>query len=535
MQGAAATNTLILVDGLAINDPSGTGGLFDLRLLSTDNIERIEIIKGSQSTLYGTDAIAGVINIITRKGSSGLIDGSGQLSYGSFNTLKGNVGVNGKISPDVSYSAGYNRGSSDGISAAENPGDNESFGKDGFKMDSFFGRVDLSPLEGLTITPHIQYSTYDGDYDADAFIDAENEFSLSMFSPRLQLQYSANGLRVNADYNYTRTERTFLNSFGENVFEGRFHNVDLFGNYTLNNYIKILAGVNYQDYSIPAAQNESTPNASIASPYATVYLNDLAGFSTELGYRLNNHTEYGNNSTYSVAPSYRVTDQVKLFASVTTGFKAPTLDELFGPFGANPDLDPQKSFYTSAGIEAYFLKQSLKLSAQYFNREIDDLIIYASAGFINRDRQNDRGIELSADWIVNGSLTLGGWYNYLSGEITTEEEGREVTVSNLIRRPANSLGLKAGLQVSDNLYIRMNGEYNSERTDLYFNPANNFMAENITLDPYVLVNLYAEYGLFKQQVTLFGDVRNVLNSDFTEVYGYNTMGTALKVGAKVNF
>jgi vitamin B12 transporter len=136
---------------------------------------------------------------------------------------------------------------------------------------------------------------------------------------------------------------------------------------------------------------------------------------------------------------------------------------------------------------------------------------------------------------VNGSLTLGGWYNYLSGEITTEEEGREVTVSNLIRRPANSLGLKAGLQVSDNLYIRMNGEYNSERTDLYFNPANNFMAENITLDPYVLVNLYAEYGLFKQQVTLFGDVRNVLNSDFTEVYGYNTMGTALKVGAKVNF
>ena len=537
MQGAAATNTLILVDGQAISDPSGTGGLFDLRLLSTDNIERIEIIKGSQSTLYGTDAIAGVINIITRKGGDDLISGTGRLSYGSFDTFSGNVGLNlnGAVSPDVRYSVNYSRGSSEGISAAENPGDTESFVKDGFTMDSFFGRVDLSPIEGFTISPHIQYSTYMGDYDGGAFTDSDNEFDLTMFSPRVKLEYNAAQFRINADYNYTRTERTFSNTFGENAFEGRFHNVDLYGNYSINDYIKILAGVNYQDYLIPASQSESTPNASIGSPYATLYLKDISGFSSELGYRLNNHSEYGNNSTYSFAPSYNLTDRVKLFASVTTGFKAPTLDELFGPFGANPELDPQKSIYTSAGIESYFLQQSLKLSAQYFNREIDDLIIYASAGFINRDRQNDRGIELSADWIVSSSLTLGGWYNYLNGEITTQEEGGEMTVSNLIRRPANSFGFSAGLQAFENLYLRMNGEYNGERTDLYFNPANNFMAEDVTLDPYFLVNLYAEYRLFNKQMTLFGDVRNLLNSDFTEVYGYNTMDTSLKIGAKFNF
>ncbi|WP_340103801.1 TonB-dependent receptor plug domain-containing protein [Rhodohalobacter sp. 8-1] len=535
MQGAAATNTLILVDGLAISDPSGTGGLFDLRLLSTENIERIEIIKGSQSTLYGTDAIAGVINIITRKGGDDSINGNGQFSYGSYDTFNGSLGVNGAVTQGVRYNVSYSRESAEGISAAENPGSEGSFDKDGFNNDSFFGRIDITPVENLTISPFLQYSSYDGDYDGGAFSDAENEFTLKMFSPRLQVEYNAERARVNAEYNYTRTERSFVNSFGENEFEGRFHNADLFGNYSLTDYVQVLAGLNYQGFSIPAAEGGSSRNASIISPYATVYLNDAAGFSAELGYRLNNHTEYGSNSTFSVAPSYKLAENVKLFGSVTTGFKAPTLDELFGQFGANPDLDPQRSLYMNAGVEAYLLDQSLKFSAQYFNREIDDLIIYATAGFVNRDRQNDQGIELSGDWIVNSNLTLGGWYNNLDGEITQEGENGSVTESNLIRRPENSFGFRADVQPLEHLTIRLNGEYNSERSELYFNPNNNFAAEDVTLDAYTLVNVYAEYSLLDQRLTLFGDVQNLFNTDFTEVYGYNTIGTSLKAGVKVNF
>lgn len=534
MQGAAATNTLILIDGLAINDPSGTGGLFDLRLLSTDNIERIEIIKGSQSTLYGTDAIAGVINIITRKGGDEPLRGNGQLSYGSYDTFNGSLGLNGAVTPDVRYNVSYSRESAEGISAAENRGTEGSFDKDGFNHDSFFGRVDFTPVENLTISPFIQYSNYDGDYDADAFTDAGNEFTLKMFSPRLQAEYNAERYRVNAEYNYTRTERSFVSTFGENEFEGRFHNADLFGNYSLTDHVKVLGGLNYQDFTIPAVDGGSSRNASITSPYATLYLKDAAGFSAELGYRLNNHSEYGSNSTFSVAPSYNLTDNVKLFGSVTTGFKAPTLDELFGPFGANPDLDPQKSLYMNAGFETFLLDQSLKLSAQYFNREINDLIIYATNGFINRDRQNDQGIELSADWIVNNVLTLGGWYNYLDGEITEEGENGSVTESNLIRRPENSFGFRASVQPVEHLTFRLNGEYNGERADLFFNPET-FAAEDVTLDAYTLVNVYAEYSLLDQQLTVFGDVQNLFNSDFTEVYGYNTIGTSVKAGVKVNF
>ena len=274
-------------------------------------------------------------------------------------------------------------------------------------------------------------------------------------------------------------------------------------------------------------------DARILSPYSTLYLKGLGGFSAELGYRLNNHSEYGNNSTFSFSPAFNISESVKIYGSVSTGFKAPTLDELFGPFGANPDLDPQRSLYVNTGVEAYLLDQSLKLSAQYFNREIDDLIIFSTQGYINRDRQNDYGLELSADWLIGNSVQAGFWYNLIDGEITTfDADGNERTQSNLIRRPKQSTGIHAGVAVSDQLYIRIDGEYNGERQDLYFNPENNFAQEDITLDAYTLVNLYAEYKLYNGRFTVFGDVKNLFNTNFTEVYGFNTTGIAIKGGLR---
>lgn len=535
MQGAAATNTLILIDGMPISDPSGTGGLFDLRLLPTDNIQRIEIIKGSQSTLYGTDAIAGVINIITRKGADDAINGSGRLSYGSFRTFEGDAALNGRLDDKLRYSINYTRESSEGISAAKNPGTPGAYDRDGYALDAVSARFDVMPTSAITFTPSIRYSDNSGDYDGGAFVDANNQYSLLMINPAVQGRYESETVHLNADYSYTRTERAFENRFGRNEFEGRFHNADLYGDVALNDYLKLLAGFNFQDFTIPGASEQQSRHASITSPYATLYLKNIGGFSTELGYRLNRHSEYGSNSTFSVAPSYRLSDQVKLFASVTSGFKAPTLDELFGPFGANPDLDPQTSLYSNVGAEIYLLEQSLKVSSHYFIREIDNLIIYADNRFINRDRQNDRGVEFSADWLVRKGFTVGAWYNYLDGELTIEEEGGDTIEDNLIRRPAHAVGFHAGFEAIDHLTIRLNGEYNGERSDLYFNPENGFAAEVVSLDPYLLLNLYSEYSLFEGQFSLFADVKNLLNSDFTEVYGYNTIGTAVQAGVTVNF
>ena len=538
MQGAAAQNTLILVDGLPISDPSGVGGLFDLRLLPTNNVERIEVIKGSQSTLYGTDAIAGVVNLITRSGSGHSFSGTGKFSYGSYNSLNTSAGINGSAGSSVRYTLNFNRESSDGFSAAANPGSNGDFDDDGYLMNSFYGKVDLSVLSGLTISPFLNFTFYEGDFDGGAFQDADNKFTLEMYNPGIQAEYRIENLRINGGYNYTRTQRSFLSQFGENEFEGQFHNTDLFGNYSMSQTVQFLTGLNYQDFSIPGrAEGEDFRNAQILSPYATIYLKNLNGFSAELGYRLNNHTEYGNNSTFSFSPAYSITDQIKLFGSVTTGFKAPTLDELFGLFGANPELDPQKSLYMNIGAEAYLLKQSLKLNAQYFTRKIDDLIVFTfDPGYINRDRQDDFGLEISADWILNNRITAGAWYNYIEGKITTlDAQGDETRVDNLIRRPRNSFGMNAGIAITEQFFVRVDGEYNGERSDLYFNPDNSFAQEEITLESYKIVNFYTEYRLFNNKFVLFGDVKNLFNTDFTEVYGFNTTGFAIKTGLRFSF
>jgi len=548
MQGAAAQNTLILVDGLPISDPSGVGGLFDLRLLPTHNLERIEIIKGSQSTLYGTDAIAGVVNLITKSGSDDPVNGTGQISYGSYNTFKGNIGVNGSAGNGVRYTLNYNRETSDGFSAAREPQGAAEFGADGYTSNTFYGKVDVGLTETLAISPFLKYSQNEGEYDDGAFQDADNNYSLELFNPGLHAVYQNGQLRINGGYNYSQTQRLFESQFGVNEFEGRMHNADLFGNYRLGNNLQVLAGFNAQDFIIPSSESESFDaegnpetvtfperNATILSPYATLYVRDWNGLSAEIGYRLNNHSEYGNNSTFSFAPAYQLTSQVKLFGSVSSGFKAPTLDELFGPFGANPDLDPQKSLYYNVGVESYLRGQTVKLSAQYYNREIDDLIIYAAAGYINRDKQSDQGVELSADWIITNRISAGMWYNYVDGEITTlDDDGNEISRDNLIRRPANSFGFNAALSLTDQFLVRVDGEYNGERDDIFFNPET-FAQENVTLDAYTLVNLYAEYKLYNRQVTLFGDVKNLFNTDFTEVYGFNTTGTAIQAGARINY
>lgn len=538
MQGAAAQHTLILLDGFPISDPSGVGGLFDLRLLPTNNLERIEIIKGSQSTLYGTDAIAGVVNLISKKGGEESIGGYGDFSYGSYHSLNSSLGVNGSASNSVKFTLNYNRESAKGFSAAKDPDQSGTFGSDGYKLNAFYGKLDLTIADGIIISPFLKYSRNEGDYDDGAFQDADNEYLLNMFNPGVQAELLHKNLRMNGGYHFTRTERSFLSQFGENEFEGRFHNADVFANYSFSDRVQFLAGVHFQDFTIPIAEaGEPDRNAQIISPYATLYLKNPGGFSAEFGYRLNNHTEYGNNSTFSFAPAWTVTDELKIFGSISSGFKSPTLDELFGPFGANPDLNPQRSLYFNIGAESYLLKQSLKLTAQYFTREIDDLIVFSfDQGYINRDRQDDYGIELTADWIINSQLTAGTWYNFIDGEITTvDEQGQEITQSNLIRRPKHSFGVNLGWQATDRFFIRTDGEYNGERSDLYFNPDNNFAQEDIPLDAYTLVNLYAEYSLSQNGVTIFSDVKNLLNSDFTEVYGFNTTGIAVKGGVRVRF
>jgi vitamin B12 transporter len=538
LQGAGGEYTLILIDGVAVNDPSGVGGAIDLRLLSPDTIERIEILKGNQSTLYGSDALAGVINIVTRKGAEQPLEATGSLEYGSFQTLNGSASLSGSGGESFQYSLGASREESEGISAAASPGD-ESFEDDGFTRSTFYGNATISPVRGLKVRPFITYSEFSGDYDDGAFQDASNTFEVDMFAPGISGMYEAEMWSLNSMYQVTETERLFVSGFGENAFEGVFKNMDTF--LTINPFRSwtFLAGLNWQDGSIPGDPSSGIEgvSTSFTSPYATMLYKRNDGLIFEAGIRSNVHSEYGTNSTYSVAPAYQITENLKFYASAGTGFKAPTLEQLFGQFGANPELEPETSVNYQGGAQLYLLNQQLRLEATLFHRTIDDLISYDfEAGFLNRDEEVVNGFETSARWIVNSSLTLSAFYNYLSGETRTLDlDGNNLTETGLLRKPEHNVGVRAEYRTGNGLQLSFDGEYAGERTDLFFNPANNFASEEVLLDPYFLANVNAEYQFSGNQFAFYGSLRNLFDANFTEVYGFNTLGLHANIGARFKF
>lgn len=538
LQGAGGEYTLILIDGVAVNDPSGVGGAIDLRLLSLDTVERIEILKGNQSALYGSEALAGVINVITKNGAERPLEASGSLEYGSFNTLNGSASVSGSDGGRVSYSVGAAREQSDGVSAAASPSD-ESFGNDGFTRTSFYGNATVSPFKGLNIRPFLNYSEFDGDYDDGAFQDASNTFEVNMLTPGLRGIYESDLFTVNSVYQVSKTERLFVSSFGENAFEGVFKNMDTFVTLKPAKGWTLLAGLNWQEGSIPGNNSLETEevSTSFTSPYATVLYKDSVGLMFEIGVRSNMHSEYGTNTTYNISPGFQLNENLKLFASAGTGFKAPTLEQLFGQFGANLDLDPETSINYRGGVQVYILNQQLSIEANLFHRKIEDLISYDfEAGFLNRDEEVVSGFETSARWIFNSSFTLSAFYNYLSGETRTlDGDGNTQSDIGLLRKPENNAGLRLDYQFGNGLQVGLDGEYAGERKDLFFNPANNFASEEVSLDSYFLANVNAEYRLPNEQLTLFGTVKNLFDTNFTEVYGFNTMGLHANVGARFRF
>ncbi|MEQ8523307.1 TonB-dependent receptor [Gracilimonas sp.] len=526
LRGATTRFTLILIDGFPATDPSGEGGAFDLRLLPLENVERIEIVKGSMSTLYGSDAIAGVINIITRDSEEGTFNINGKASYGSFNTNEWELGASGR-SNLIDYSVNLTRTQTDGISEAE-PQSGSNFTKDGFLRNAINAQVSVKPLEGLTVTPFLNYSQYDGDYDAGAFSDADNRYEADLLNTGVRVNYKGEHFEIKEAATFTQTERKFTDGFGVFNPEASLFNSDLYGIHNKFEKVRFLAGFNFQDLNF---QLDGIDEGSrILSPYATAFLRSGFGLNGELGLRLNSHSEYGSNWTFNIAPVYNVTEQIKLLASLSSGFKAPTLNELFGPFGANTDLKPQESLTLDTGIEFHTLDGRITTSAIYFQRSIDDLISYdGTLGYINVNEQNDSGIELSVGYSLP-KTQVEVFYNYLDGAIT--QNGQET--DNLIRRPDHSFGANLNQQLTPDFSINLSGQFMGDRKDIYYN-TQTFANEEVELDSYVLVNANLQYELLSKQLTLFASINNILDEEYTEVYGFNTPGFNFKGGAKFSF
>ena len=529
LRNGANQYTLILIDGQPLVDPSSLGGAVDLRLLSLQGISRIEILRGARSLLYGSDAVAGVINLITTKDAAPdpftLHLRAAAQRYGTF---EGNAMISG-TTEKLDYRVGYDHYTTDGLSEAIAPADSPvEFGKDGASRRTYTAGLTYRPGEEWSIRPALRRAEFDGDYDAGAFQDAANTYTNELWLPSLAVDYTREAYSIGGRYNYAATDRVFNDAaYGPSPYRGRAQQGDVFGTYRPSPNLTLTAGTQVRREHLQTDDAAAdTLSATNVSPYLQLNWQAAERYLVEAGYRFNHHSNFGGQSNYSVALGVQATEVLRARLSVANAFQSPTLDQLGGPFGANPDLRPQVSTSVEAGTELVAPRGNYRLSLSVFQRNIRDIIIYDATGYQNRDELRDRGVEFEGSGRLSEQFDLAGNVTFVKGRLT-EADGTETT--EFFRRPRLSGNVRLNYRPADRVLVRLSALYTGERPDVYFDES--FTRFETDLDPYALLNLYGEYQFGKaRQLTVFGEVRNLTDTKFVEVTGFSTLGVTPRIG-----
>ena len=543
IRGASAGNVLILLDGIPVNDPSVITNYFDLNFISIDQIERIEILKGGQSTLYGSDAVSGVINIISIKATDKKININGNFTGGTYNTLKQSVGIGGRGN-NADYSINYTHLSSDGFSTAYDKNNTGIFDKDGYNQHAVNGRLGFRAGKKIKATLFGTYSNYKTDLDASAFTD-ERDYTAKNNNKQAGagIVYTFNKGAVHANYNYNRAERNYLDdsshksspyvTYSKSNYVGRTHYAELYGNWKLNQW-ELLIGGDYRFNNTDQSYWSTGPFGPYAPPVLNVEMNQISpyasliyknnNFNLELGSRLNIHSEYGNNLSFTLNPSYLIKNKAKVFGNLYSAFKTPTLYQLFDQSAGNADLNPEKGIIGEAGVELFSIK-SFKARLVGFYRNTKDAIVYTfnpstfESKYLNASKQTNYGAELEAGY-TKGKLNITANYTYTNGKTISTYDGtgtplgKDTSYFNLYRIPKHAINLNAGVQVTKALFVSTQIHSVSKREEFIYGSAPEI------LKAYSIIDLYGEYK-FSKQAKLFLDLKNITNKQFFDFLGYN--------------
>src|SRR5688572_28903179 len=561
LRGAGVDHTLITIDGVPVYDPSGIGSNFDIRNLAIDQVERIEILKGSQSTLYGSDAIAGVINIITKKVGVKSFAINGLASYGSNNSVKANAGINGKTG-GMDYHLAYSFFDTKGINEAISNAGNED--KDAFQQNSLQAGLGLQAGKNLRIQPYFRYNKIEGDIDQGAFTD-ELDYTYAQKSYQLGVknEFEFGKTKLNVLYNYNHIDLLYIDDsvksrngfdiYSRGSYKGAEHFMDAYLTTPVGKGpSRLTAGVDFrtsntdQEYSSvgffgPYSNKYSADSLhhNQLGLYAALNINMKTGFNLELGNRLNIHSAYGSNYVFNINPSYLLNKKFKLFANLSTGYRTPSLYQLLSEYG-NGELKPESALTIEGGAQ-YFSKDN-KFTGRVtgFKRDVKDVIFFYynpstfQSQYINQDKQKDHGAELELSFKPTKNISLKAFYTFVDGKITTVQNGKDTTYFNLIRRPKHSIGVNAGVRVTEKLFVSSNLSWFDKRKDAYFD-AMTFQTVDVVLASYILLDVYAEYAFCKNKLKVFADLRNISDSKYSETAGFNTLGFNGYGGVRFNF
>lgn len=561
LQGAASGKSLLLVDGVPVYDPSTISNAFDINHFSIENIERIEIVRGAMSTLYGSDAVAGVINIITKKGGSRRLGSYGTLAGGSYDTYKAVAGLNGN-SGTARYNLQYSHLRSAGFSSAYDSAGTEAFDRDGFQQHLVSGQFTAAVSPRVTWKVSGQAGRYRTELDAGAFMDEKDyHFASANYAAGSGLEYKYGKGMLFFNYHFNTTRRNYLDDsasvggfakFTEQLYTGRSHVAELYATANLTTKISLLAGTDYR------AQNTDQYFSSVSSfgpyksergkdstamqqyaVYASALFSNPLGLNLELGGRYNRHSEYGSNSTFTFNPSFLFKNNIKLFANIGSAFKAPSLYQLYVVNQGTAPLDPETSRTLDGGVAYHNERARVNMRALFFLRKVENGIEYSFVDFqyFNNNIQRDRGAETEIRW-NNQWLSVTANYTFVTGKVNTTKyrydaptfsyaATGDTTYNNLFRRPRHTVQITTGVQAAARLYISAHARFAGKRLEPIF------MGTPVTLGAYHTVDLYSEYRIHRR-IKIFTDLKNITNQRFFDILGYNARRFNFMAGITVN-